>query len=146
MGDLATCSIDTFPVVRCSLTTNALWNDGAPITPADVVATYRVMKEKNTNEATKSLLALVDVSIAEKDIVFQFKTRDVTALQTLFIPIMREKDITENWDGTLTESMSWSGPYVYPDLKKADKRIFLLTRNPFYTHTNRPFYFDQVRF
>lgn len=145
VGDLATCSIDTFPAVRCTLVASALWNDGTPITAADVVATYKALKEKNTNETTKSLLELVDLSVSEQDIIFQFKTRDVTAIQALFIPIMRARDIGENWDGTLSPLMSWSGPYIYPDKKRGDEETLLLTRNPYYTHTNRPFYFDQVR-
>ena len=51
--------------------------------------------------------------------------------------------MASEWDGSVQDSFSFSGPYMYT--MKEEDTIFL-SRNPYYTHTNRPFYFDQVRF
>lgn len=145
VGDLASCDIENFPTVRCNLGQNALWNDGTPMTKEDVIKTYSLFREKALNEYTKSQLSAVDVSENEWSIVFRFKTRDVTALQALFLPIVREKDFVEWWNGDIHDTLSFSGPYVFTNKEDQKKSIFL-ARNPYYTHTNRPFFFDQVRF
>lgn len=145
VGDLASCDIENFPTVRCRLSQNALWNDGTPMTKEDVIKTYAFFREKALNEHTKSQISLIDVSENEGDIVFRFKTRDVTALQVLFLPIIREKDIVEWWNGDINDTLSFSGPYIFTNKEDQKKSIFL-ARNPYYTHTNRPFFFDQVRF
>lgn len=145
VGDLASCDIENFPTVRCSLSQNALWNDGTTMTKDDVIKTYTFFREKALNEHTKSQLSLIDISEIEWNIVFRFKTRDITALQALFLPIMREKDLVEWWNGDIHDTLSFSGPYVFTSKEDQKKSIFL-ARNPYYTHTNRPFFFDQVRF
>lgn len=145
VGDLASCDIENFPAVRCRLSQNALWNDGTAMTKEDVIKTYAFFREKALNEHTKSQISLIDVSENEGDIVFKFKTRDITALQALFLPIIREKDIVEWWNGDINDTLSFSGPYVFTNKEDQKKSIFL-ARNPYYTHTNRPFFFDQVRF
>lgn len=145
VSDLASCDIENFPSVRCTLNQNALWNDGSSLSPEDVIATYALFREKATNEYTKTQLSLVDVSENTGDIIFRFKTRDATAIQSLFLPIIRKKDIAADWDGSLHTALSFSGPYIYTDKEEKKETIFL-GRNPYYTHTNRPFYFDQVRF
>jgi len=143
--DLATCSTDTFPVVRCTLNQNALWSDGTSMKVEDILATYAFYREKAVNEYTRSQLGLIEVSEDTGDIIFRFKTRDATSLEALFLPIVRKKDITDDWTGDLKETLSFSGPYVYINKKEKKETVFL-ARNPYYIHTNRPFYFDQVRF
>ncbi len=145
IGDLASCDIDNFPTVRCTLNQNALWNDGASITAEDVLATYAFFKEHSINEYTKSQLGLVEVSGDTGAIVFRFKTRDATTIQTLFLPIIRKKDLTTDWNGTIGNAFSFSGPYITAHKEEREDTIFL-SRNPSYIHTNRPFFFDQVRF
>jgi ABC-type oligopeptide transport system substrate-binding subunit len=145
VNDLASCDIDKFPLVRCTLSQNALWSDGSSMTTEDVISSYAFFREKSTNEYTKSQLKLVDVSEDTGDIVFRFATRDVTAIQTLFLPILRKKDITTEWNGLVHEKLSFSGPYIYKS-REDNKETLFLPRNPYYTHTNRPFYFNQVRF
>jgi|GEM_PF-927620 len=143
--DLATCTTDTFPVVRCTLNQNALWSDGASMKTEDILATYALFREKAVNEYTRSQLGLIEVSEDTGDVIFRFKTRDATSIEALFLPILRKKDIADDWTGTLKEILSFSGPYVYTTKQEKKETVFL-TRNPYYTHTNRPFYFDQVRF
>lgn len=145
VSDLANCDIENFPTVRCTLGQNAIWNDGTPITKNDVLKTYTTFKEAALNDYTKAQLSALDISENEESVVFRFKTRDITALQALFVPIIREKDFSEWWNGDINESLSFSGPYIFTSKENQKKSIFL-ARNPYYTHTNRPYFFDQVRF
>lgn len=145
VSDLANCDIDNFPTIQCKLNQNALWSDGAAITKDDVISTYTLFKEKAHNEYTKWQLSMVELSANEDTIVFKFKTRDITSIQSLFLPIVRQKDLVEEWSGDVGETLSFSGPYIFTNKENQKKSIFL-ARNPYYTHTNRPYFFDQVRF
>ncbi len=145
VGDLWTCEFGNFPVVSCRLNQNALWDDGTAMLPADVAATYNFFKEKSLSESMKSALELISVSANTETINFTFKTRDITSIHLLMLPIMREKDLADTWNGILGENISYNGPYIYSS-KDNTQNSLLVVRNPFYTHTNRPFYFDQVRF
>ncbi len=93
VGDLANCNIDTFPNIRCTLNQDALWNDGKSVTLEDVMATYELFKENANNEATKTRLSVVDISEDKGDVVFRFRTNDITTLDILFLPILRKKDM-----------------------------------------------------
>ncbi len=62
VGDLGSCSLDTFPTVRCTLNQDALWSDGHSVTTEDVLATYTLFQENAHNEATKNRLSIVDVT------------------------------------------------------------------------------------
>ena len=61
VADLTTCSLDTFPVVRCTLTQDALWSDGSSVSIDDITATYQYFKENAKNEYTKAQLSLLEV-------------------------------------------------------------------------------------
>ncbi len=98
VGDLGLCDIESFPAVRCTLNKNAVWSDGTNMTHEDVLATYAFFRENATNEYTKSQLGLVEITEADGALLFRFKTRDVTAIQSLFIPIIRKKDIPAGWN------------------------------------------------
>lgn len=63
------------------------------MTVEDVLATYELFRENARNEATKTRLAVVDVSEDKGDIVFRFRTNDITTLDVLFLPILRKKDM-----------------------------------------------------
>jgi|GEM_PF-3586731 len=115
------------------------------MTTEDIVSTYNFFKEQALNEFTKNQLSNIDISGGPDSVTFKFKTRDVTAIQSLFLPIIRKKDIAKDWNGDVKESLSFSGPYIYTD-KESQKKTLFFSRNPYYTHTNRPFFFDQVRF
>lgn len=94
VGDLANCNIDAFPNVRCTLNQDAFWNDGKSITTEDILATYTLFRENAQNEATKNRLSVVDVEEDKGDVVFRFRTKDVTTLDILFLPILRKKDMS----------------------------------------------------
>lgn len=93
VGDLANCDLDSFPSVRCTLNQDAFWNDGATITTEDILATYELFRENARNEATKTRLSVVDISEDKGDIVFRFRSNDITTLDVLFLPILRKKDM-----------------------------------------------------
>jgi ABC-type transport system substrate-binding protein len=93
VGDLANCTLDTFPNIRCALNQDAFWSDGAKVTPEDVLATYQLFRENAHNDITKTRLSFVDVGEDNGDIVFRFRTNDITTLDILFLPILRKKDV-----------------------------------------------------
>ncbi len=53
VSDLASCGLDTFPTVRCTLLQDALWSDGSSVTVEDILGTYAFFKENARNENTK---------------------------------------------------------------------------------------------
>ena len=59
-GDLMSCTLDTFPLVRCTMNKDALWSDGSAITISDVISSYDFFKKNTKNETTKSRLTLLD--------------------------------------------------------------------------------------
>lgn len=144
VNDLGTCSLETFPLVRCTLSQSAFWNDGSKVTSKDVIATYDFMKKHVKDEYTKSLLERLDVSEERDDLVFRFKTRNATNIQLLFLPIIREKDLQEEWSGDITNALSFNGPYILEQDWSRESTL-LLRRNPQYVQASKPFFFDQIR-
>lgn len=144
VGDLASCSIDNFPTVRCTLNKNALWNDGTSLTTEDIVATYNYLRENSKNDGTKARLAVVSVTEDKGDVVFQFKTRDATTVDILMLPILRKSDIGGEALKNIKE-YSFSGPYTYYNSEEW-KETLLLRRNRYYSTEWLIQYFDQIRF
>ncbi len=145
MGDLANCSLDTFPNIRCTLNQDAYWNDGRAITVEDVLATYTLFRENAHNEATKNRLSVVEVDEDKGDIIFRFRTNDITTLDVLFLPILRKKDMGRFGGNNDFSTLSFSGPYIFSE-KDAATDVMTLKRNPGF-QTNQDMYFlDQIRF
>lgn len=142
--DIASCGIDTFPIVRCSINEDAVWNDGSPITNEDVIATYTHFQTNAKNESTKNRLSLVTVTEDEGQIVFTFRTRDATVMELLFLPILRKNDIGSPMTTETLALTSFSGPFVFYTHDER-KNTYLLRRNPYYGHEGLIQYFDQIR-
>lgn len=142
-GDLANCSIDNFPTVRCTLNKNALWNDGTSVTTEDIIATYNYLRENSKNDGTKARLAVVSATEDKGDVVFQFKTRDATTVDILMLPVLRKSDIGEAVKDM--KDFSYSGPYTYYNQEES-KETILLRRNRYYSSEWQIQYFDQIRF
>ena len=145
VGDLASCNIDTFPNVRCTINQDALWNDGKTITVEDILATYTLFRENAHNEATKTRLSVVDVSEDKGDIIFRFRSNDITTLDVLFLPILRKKDMSRFWGNNDFATLSFSGPYVFSE-KDINTGALTLKRNPGYQTKKDMYFLDQVRF
>ncbi len=143
--DLANCNIDTFPNVRCTLNQDALWNDGRAIDVGDVLATYALLKESSRNESTRSRLSVVDVSEDKGDVIFRFRTNDITTLDVLFLPILRQKDIAEFKGENNFSKLSFNGPYVFSE-KNVKTWVIVLKKNPAYAPIKDKYFLDQVRF
>lgn len=58
-----------------------------------MLATYTLFRENANNEATKTRLAIVDIDEDKGDVVFRFRTNDITTLDILFLPVLRKKDM-----------------------------------------------------
>ena len=61
VGDIASCGLDSFPTVRCTLKQNALWSDGASIGTTDIINTYEFFSTNTRSETMKNRLALLNV-------------------------------------------------------------------------------------
>lgn len=145
VGDLANCNIDTFPNIRCTLNQDALWNDGRAIDVEDILATYALFKESSRNESTKSRLSVVDVSQDKGDIIFRFRTKDITTLDVLFLPILRKKDMEVlSGKGDLA-TVSFNGSYVFSE-KNPKTGALVFKKNPAYRSIKDMYFLDQVRF
>jgi len=145
VGDLANCNIDTFPNVRCTLNQDALWNDGSAITLEDILATYTLFRESAHNESTKNRLSIVDVSEDKGDIIFRFRTNDITTLDVLFLPILRKNDMSRFGANNDFSTLSFSGPYVFSE-KNNESGTITLKRNPAYQFGRDMYFLDQIRF
>ncbi len=142
VGDIASCGIDGFPTVRCTLNKNILWNDWSPLTIEDIIATYDYFRENAKNDGTKARLSVVSATEDKGDIVFQFKTRDATTMDVLMLPILRKSDIGETKN---IKDYSFSGPYTYYSSEE-EKESLLFRRNRYYSSEWLIQYFDQIRF
>lgn len=145
VGDLANCSLDTFPNIRCTLNQDGVWNDGQAIGTEDVLATYNFLKENTKNPSTKARLALLDVSEDKGDIVFRFRTKDVTVVDTLFLPILRKEDLSQIGTDSTLSTLSYSGPYVFSE-RDPTTGIIVLKRNRVFEYKKDMYLLDQVRF
>lgn len=143
--DLASCGLDKFPTVRCTLKQNALWSDGSSIGTADVVSTYAFFSENTRNDSMKNRLSLLEVEEDKGDLVFYFKTNDVSALDLLFLPIMKKRDIT-NFETSDISTFAFNGPYIF-DHQDKQRSIILIKQNQYFKgDADSTHYFDQIRF
>jgi len=110
-----------------------------------VLATYTLFKENSRNESTKSRLSVVDVSEDKGDVIFRFRTNDVTTLDVLFLPVLRKKDMGSFVDKSDFSVLSFSGPYVFSE-KNMDTGALVLKKNPAYRSVKDKYFLDQVRF
>lgn len=145
VNDLASCTTDSFPLVRCTLNQHALWNDGTSMNTQDILSTYAFLKKNSKNSPLAEQLAWLEISEETGDILFRFKTNNISAIQLLFVPIFRTQDLIEGWDGRLSGLQSMSWPYTYVD-SLTDKNIITLKRNNYYKQSIQPFYYDQIDF
>lgn len=112
VSDLASCGLDTFPTIRCTLTQDALWSDGSSVTVDDILSSYAFFRENARNENTKSRLSFVDAQEDRGDVVFRFRSNDATLIDTLFLPILNKKDIAQFDNTDISKKLS-TGPYIF---------------------------------
>lgn len=121
-GDLANCDLGkNFSEIRCFFKGEAKWSDGTPITKDDVLATYALFSETETNKRLQSALAKTTVEDSGDAIVFKTQNPNVDLLDVFTVPIISTKTAEAVREGTYRpESGPFSGPYVFEKRETED--------------------------
>jgi MarR-like DNA-binding transcriptional regulator SgrR of sgrS sRNA len=62
VSDIASCDISNLLYIECYLENNILWSNGKEINTEDIIATYKILQNTDTNPVIKSLLSETEVS------------------------------------------------------------------------------------
>ena len=89
-GDLANCNLgQNFSEIKCYVKSDANWSDGTPVTKEDILATYDMLKNTDTNKIVKKLLE--DITIEDQGEYIRFSGKaDVLVLDMLLYPIIQK--------------------------------------------------------
>lgn len=106
-SDLASCNLENLLYIECTLENNISWSDGSKITPADILATFNIIKETKVNPIIASLLEDTTIEVSENTISFSMAKKDVNILYLFIQPILPERIVedlnSENVNGKLSE-------------------------------------------
>jgi peptide/nickel transport system substrate-binding protein len=120
------------------------FHDGRPVTPDDVVASFRHHMGPDSDSAAKSLLAAVTDIKADgpETVIFTLQAGNADfpyIASDYHIPIVPAKD-----DGSADwQSGNWTGAFKLEEFQPGVSAR--MTRNPNYFHDGKP-YFDEVEF
>lgn len=121
-GDLANCNLGkNFSEIKCYVKNDAHWNDGTPVTKEDILATYDMLQNTDTNKTAKKLLQ--NITIGDQGEYIQFSGKaDVLVLDMLLYPIIEKGVVEKIKNNTLgvSENLS-SGPYVFEKRESDEK-------------------------
>nr|MDD3719710.1 ABC transporter substrate-binding protein [Candidatus Gracilibacteria bacterium] len=151
VGDLANCDISNLAYVECFLENNIYWSDGEPITTADIVSTYNILKTTDTNPIIKSLISETTIEEKNNSVVFKNTKKDINFLNVFFQPILPKNVIDNLGISDLTKPFYpskesiYSGKYKVASVKE-DKNLGImevsLEKNDKYF--NNPVYIDKI--
>ncbi|MFB0965603.1 MAG: ABC transporter substrate-binding protein [Patescibacteria group bacterium] len=135
-GDLANCDLGrNFSEIRCFFKPGPKWNDGTPITKEDVLATYRLYSETNSNKTLQAALAKTTVEDDGEAIVFKTANPNVDLLDVFTLPIVSAKmaDKVRAGNFSVENDAVYSGPFVLenstPESGKSGEKI-VVSSNP----------------
>ncbi len=106
--DIAKCDISSLINIDCVINDNAKWSNWELIKADDIISTYNLIKETNSNPVIASLLK--DVVIESKwwnRIIFKNKKKDTNFLNVFLQPIISQKTI----DKLSKQNIEWNFPY-----------------------------------
>ena len=106
VSDIASCDISNLLYIECYLENNILWSDEKDITIEDIVATYKILQNTDTNPIIKSLLAETEITWENNIVTFKNKKSDINFLNVLFQPILQKNVIDEIWEDNLKWNFS----------------------------------------
>lgn len=113
-GNLANCNLgQNFSEIKCYVKNDAKWSDGTPVTKEDILATYDMLKNTDTNKIVKKLLENITVEDQGGYIRFAGKA-DVLVLDMLLYPIIQKEVVEKIKDNNFTISENlFAGAYVF---------------------------------
>lgn len=121
-GDLANCNLGkNFSEIKCYVKNDANWSDGTQVTKEDILATYDMLKNTDTNKIVKKLLENITIEDQGEYIRFSGKA-DVLVLDMLLYPIIQKGvvDKIKNNGFSVSENLS-SGPYIFEKRESDEK-------------------------
>lgn len=142
--DIASCDISSLINIECYINENAFWSDWTKITSEDIVKTYDLIKNTESNIILSSLLKDTTIEKKWNILVFKNSKRDVNFLNIFFQPILPKSTI----DNLTVDEISWAFPtndliYSWDFIISGislDQSIWMskiiLERNPFYNNWN----------
>lgn len=122
--DIANCDLwKNFSKITCYIKENETWSDWTLITKEDILATYKTLKDTDTNKSIKNILEWITIEDKWTYIEFTSKNADVLLLDSFEIPIVKKSKI-EDFLAWKTENLNniTSWPYVY-DKKEFDEKF-----------------------
>ena len=93
--DIANCDISSLINIECYINDNAKWSNGEEITAEDIVSTYELIRDTNSNVVISSLLKDTKIEHKENVITFKNNKKDVNFLNIFFQPII-SKEVIDN--------------------------------------------------
>lgn len=142
--DIANCDISSLVNIECIINENAKWSNWENITAEDILSTYQLIRETNSNKVLISLLQDTDIEAKENVIVFKNKRKDINFLNVFLQPILNKKFI----DSLSEESITWNFPingWIYSwkfviEKVTEDENLWItkliLQKNEFYDKSN----------
>ena len=145
VSDLAKCDYTDLSSIKCVLDWDFKWSNWEKITAKDVLATYKIIKDKGEklNKIEYSYLKNANIySIDDKTIIFKVDKKDTNFVTTvLFQPIVSEKTLQGIWEKELfwkfdLENSIFSWEYVFDSVVESEGTWIMkmkLKKNPYYT-------------
>ncbi len=144
VSNLAKCDYSNLANIKCVLSWDAKWSNGDKITAKDVLATFKIIKDKWEKLNRLEYFYLKNTKIfTDNDwaIIFRPEKKDVNFVtQVLFQPIVSEKTLNAIWENELfwkfdleNEIFSWE--YIFDSVVEEENTGILkmkLKKNPYY--------------
>jgi len=116
VSDIASCDISNLLYIECYLENNILWSNWKNISEEDIISTYKMLQNTDTNPIIKSLLSETEI-IAENNIItFKNKKSDINFLNVLFQPILPKEILDNIWENNLKwkfSTINWIYSWKY---------------------------------
>lgn len=148
--DLAKCDIKNLLKITCLLNTNLKWSNWEDIIKEDIIKTYEIVRDSNTNPNISSLLKNVKIEKTNEWIVFHNSKKDIQFLKVFFQPIVSHKILNLiskkelEWDFSLSNWI-YSWKYVVKNIiydDNIDITTLILEKNKEYF--KNPVYIDTI--
>lgn len=143
-SDLANCEIEDLSKIVCYLKVGQKWSNWKDIKIKDVVSTYNILKNSNTNSFASNILKQTTIEYEEWVIKFFNNVKDINFLSILTQWIV-SKDILDNiWNKELYwkfNPIDWifSWPYIIDTISFDDSswiKKLILIKNPYFKEKN----------
>lgn len=107
--DIANCDISSLINIECIINEDAKWSNWENITTDDIISTYQIIRETDSNKVLVSLLQDTEIEAKDNVIVFKNKRKDVNFLNVFLQPILSKEVI----NSLTKENITWNFPVTW---------------------------------